>query len=354
MHAHYRRYVSLVVLLVLVSAPPLLGALGVESFPWQLFLELPPRTHYMHHAELLWPVVYGVAAVALASMIWCGWMCAPWVGSNRAGRGKFPWWVWLGALALGIGWATAWSRAAWMAVVHPFSFVLIWIGYILLVEALLVRFGGRSSYALWGKSYLRLYPLSAMFWWTFELLNRFVQNWSYPALERFSASAYVGLASLAFSTVLPAVLATQRLLALFTSPSALAPVPLGRRQAAILLLVNCITLACVPIYPNQLFALVWLSPLVTAFCLAELFELRGLLSRRDPRAAARWALAALICGFFWELWNVHSAFKWLYHIPYVQIWHLFEMPLLGFAGYLPFGVLCGLVIEWSSSDASER
>jgi hypothetical protein len=27
-------------------------------------------------------------------------------------------------------------------------------------------------------------------------------------------------------------------------------------------------------------------------------------------------------------------------IPYVQVFHIFEMPLLGYAGYLPFGLKC--------------
>ena len=31
---------------------------------------------------------------------------------------------------------------------------------------------------------------------------------------------------------------------------------------------------------------------------------------------------------------------WVYSIPYVNVHHLFEMPLLGYLGYLPFGVYC--------------
>ena len=49
------------------------------------------------------------------------------------------------------------------------------------------------------------------------------------------------------------------------------------------------------------------------------------------------ALAGLFCGFFWELWNAHSLARWEYTIPWVDRFHLFEMPLLGYAGYLPFG-----------------
>ena len=47
---------------------------------------------------------------------------------------------------------------------------------------------------------------------------------------------------------------------------------------------------------------------------------------------------ALACGFFWELWNFYSYPKWTYHIPVVGHPRLFEMPLLGNLGYLPFGL----------------
>jgi len=57
------------------------------------------------------------------------------------------------------------------------------------------------------------------------------------------------------------------------------------------------------------------------------------------------ALAALICGLLWELWNFGSLAKWHYSIPYVQRYYLFEMPLLGYAGYLPFGIACALAMD---------
>ena len=55
------------------------------------------------------------------------------------------------------------------------------------------------------------------------------------------------------------------------------------------------------------------------------------------------AVSALICGFFWEMWNYFSMAKWVYSVPYVQKFHLFEMPLLGYAGYLPFGLECAVI-----------
>jgi hypothetical protein len=59
------------------------------------------------------------------------------------------------------------------------------------------------------------------------------------------------------------------------------------------------------------------------------------------RGELRWvgalALGTLICAFFWELWNFYSYPKWYYTVPYVGFVKIFEMPLLGYIGYIPFG-----------------
>ena len=52
------------------------------------------------------------------------------------------------------------------------------------------------------------------------------------------------------------------------------------------------------------------------------------------------AVAALICGCFWEMWNFYSPARWEYAVLFVHGATLFQMPLLGYAGYLPFGLEC--------------
>lgn len=59
-------------------------------------------------------------------------------------------------------------------------------------------------------------------------------------------------------------------------------------------------------------------------------------------------MAGLACGGFWEMWNFHSYPKWIYTVPGVDCWHVFEMPLLGYAGYWPFGLECLAAVEWIS------
>jgi hypothetical protein len=69
------------------------------------------------------------------------------------------------------------------------------------------------------------------------------------------------------------------------------------------------------------------------------------------------ALSTLFNGFFWELWNwgsnanptlpVTNPNYWMYNIPYVNVIHIFsEMPLLGYLGYMPFGILAWVIFIW--------
>lgn len=58
-----------------------------------------------------------------------------------------------------------------------------------------------------------------------------------------------------------------------------------------------------------------------------------------------YVLSALFCGIFWEMWNMGSLARWHYSIPFVEGFRVFEMPWLGYAGYLPFGIECYVVVD---------
>jgi hypothetical protein len=103
------------------------------------------------------------------------------------------------------------------------------------------------------------------------------------------------------------------------------------------------TLGLAAFWPEVLFPLVWIAPLFVITGLRYLLEgktIFSVLKHGNWQPVLVPALAALCCGFFWELWNVKSFAHWEYSVPYVQAFYLFEMPLLGYAGYLPFGLVC--------------
>jgi hypothetical protein len=118
------------------------------------------------------------------------------------------------------------------------------------------------------------------------------------------------------------------------------------RLAAITITAAGVGLILIGVWPNILFPLLWLSPLLIVGSLQTLMGDRHVfteLAAGDWRRVVAAAAAALICGFFWELWNVYSLAKWKYSIPLVHRFALFEMPILGYAGYLPFGLECLII-----------
>jgi hypothetical protein len=71
----------------------------------------------------------------------------------------------------------------------------------------------------------------------------------------------------------------------------------------------------------------------------------GGISKGNWRYVLGWGLAALICGFLWEMWNYYSMSKWTYQVPYLDVFRLFEMPIAGYTGYLAFGLECAMAVE---------
>lgn len=367
----------------LVLLLPLAGA-AVMGKPLEAYLQFPPKTPDVPHAPFSLPVFLGVALLILAATIP---LLLRLVSSRtKAGSRKpvlpFPWWGWAGAALGAVSWFLAWSRVPWMGRFQAHTFTPLWIAYILLVNAFTLRKTGRCLMLSRTRLFLLLFPVSAGFWWSFEYLNRFVGNWRYVGVTQFGAVEYFLFATLPFSTILPAVLSTRewllsspRLDGAFREGQPLSPAPLraprrrgtpaagktgGTRPWAIglaALLLSCVGLFAVGIVPDLVFPLVWVAPPTLLISLAALrrepHSLSGIASG-DWRSAISSVLAALLCGFFWELWNFGSAAKWVYDIPYVNVLHVFEMPLLGYAGYLPFGVLCAEIGDFIVGGVREE
>lgn len=51
-------------------------------------------------------------------------------------------------------------------------------------------------------------------------------------------------------------------------------------------------------------------------------------------------LSGLLCGVLWEFWNYWARAKWIYTVPIMQQWKIFEMPLPGYLGFPPFAIEC--------------
>ena len=330
--------------------------------------QFPPRTEdWGLHPERLWnfrrPFNWwwfgAMLAFTFASLM-------PLVRRGIVNRGKappprkgghFPVWGWGGLALLIAAWIVTWNRFEWFKDYQVIlSYFPVWMGYIVTVNAL-VKWR-RGSCPLTGHPlvYALTFPLSSLFWWFFEFLNRFVWNWYYLGIAKLSAGEYTLYATLCFASVLPAVYATAELLGTFPfvddhryDGMAWRPDVRSNPARAFLAALSVIGLGGIVFFPEHTFMLLWISPLMV-FALIQ--SILGEPSVLDGLKFGSWgivfrySIAALVCGLCWETWNYYALAKWVYAVPWVHRWQIWEMPVIGFAGYLPFGVECAAVIHW--------
>jgi hypothetical protein len=262
-------------------------------------------------------------------------------GSRRAGvEGRsLPIHAWLGLALVSITWPLNWLVEG---VRTHLLFFPMWLGFCLVVDGLAARTRGSSLLTRGLRSYLALFAISIPLWWLFEAINLRTRNWTYEGVASFTDLEYALLASTSFATVLPAVLGASELVAgmrwidRFRRGPRLA---WGSRAPEVLFLVGCAMGALLLAWPRVFFPLTWSF----VFCLAEALAVRRNLPsltwwarRGDWRPALALAAGALICAFFWEMWNYFSYPRWVYDVPGVDFLRVFEMPILGYLGYIPF------------------
>jgi hypothetical protein len=96
-------------------------------------------------------------------------------------------------------------------------------------------------------------------------------------------------------------------------------------------------------YSQYLFVLVWIGFVFFLDPINSYLGERSLfVDLKDGRINKLLSLflSGIICGFLWEFWNYWALTKWVYTLPFLENPKIFEMPLAGFLGFLPFAVEC--------------
>ncbi len=348
--------ITVVTLVMCLTGAPLLG-LHLSGSSVAEYLVFPPVTTCLttDHAPFSWVAFFFLTLLIILAI-------TPFLlkiylskGINReiaAGHYKFPAWGWIGLLIMITGWILAWTRFPFFSQLQTHTFTIPWIGYIISVNALTYKRSGFSIITNEPGYFACLFIFSALFWWYYEFLNQFVQNWYYVNVETLGQFEFFMYATLPFSTVLPAVISTFHLLRtfprLFKGLDHFISIHLPNpRLLAIFACIAAVAgLSLTSVIPDHLFPVLWLAPLVI---LASAMVVSGVktvfhgLSGGDWSTVYLLALSALLCGFLWEMWNYFSLTRWEYAVPFVGRFKIFEMPILGYAGYLPFGLQCGLM-----------
>ena len=278
-------------------------------------------------------------------------------------KAPLPVWFWIGLAFTVVFLGLMWGRVVPWAY---YAFSPLWWGFILALDGLVYsRNNGVSLLSSKPKTLAISAFVSVFGWLFFEYYDYFVLgNWYYPngTMPELSHAMIVALFLIAYTTVWPAIFEWYTLLK--TCPKLANRYSNGPKlplPGNLMMLAGYISIFAMVFLPYPLFWVVWIGPLVV---------LSGQLIRKQVSspftslAQGNWnplllvALASLFNGFFWEIWNYGSAHPmpelqtnpnyWIYEIPYVNVIHIFaEMPLLGYFGYLPFGVLVWVVFIWA-------
>ncbi len=252
---------------------------------------------------------------------------------------EFPWYGYLSIIIIIVTWYLNWTLDGLRT---HYLFFSLWLGYSLFVDALVKKIKGNSLLSRNWKKYVTLFLISIPVWWFFELLNQHTQNWHYLGRENFSDIEYFFYASLNFSTVIPAVFGSAELVSTikWVKNAGNGPrIPSNKAGLTGLILMAIVSLFLMFSWPSVFYMFVWIAPFLILDVINHISGNRSLVfysNNRNWKPMISLALGALLCGFFWEMWNYYSNPKWIYNTPGVEFLYVFEMPLLGYLGYIPF------------------
>jgi hypothetical protein len=258
---------------------------------------------------------------------------------NEKSRVPIHGWIGLGLIIIFwvINWTLTGPRTHW-------GFFPLWLGYCLTIDGLVFWRTSTSLLMRSPRRYIGLFLFSAPVWWIFELFNLRTQNWAYVGAEIFTPLQYSFWTTLSFTSVIPAVFGSAEFFASFDFVKRLKRglvIGTDKKTTLLFFLLGWIMLALLLIWPRIFFGFIWLS---------VYFILEPINIWLGNRSIAHWTqqgdwrpvislwLGVLLTAFFWEMWNYYSYPKWIYDVPWGDWLHIFEMPLLGYGGYLPFAL----------------
>lgn len=253
------------------------------------------------------------------------------------------------ALALTL-WAVALGGlAAGQHYIRQYLYFFAWYPYILFLDGCLWRLQGKSR--LWSqpRSCFQMFFWSVTVWLIFEAYNLVLNNWAYAGVTAIGWVRWPGYA-LAFATVVPGVLLTAEVLAAAGLGRGLRarPLNLGAWQPLALLL-GVAFLVLPLIFPRYAFPLIWGAFVLLLDPWVDLLGGHSLIAgfvagrRQEPLCLLA---AGLICGLWWELWNYPATSKWVYTLPVLNFGKVFEMPFLGYLGFIPFALECAVMYNF--------
>jgi hypothetical protein len=235
-------------------------------------------------------------------------------------------------------------------VIMPFAswyIVIVWYGYILFIDSLVYKIKKKSLISTYPKEFLLMLIVSLPFWLLFEFYNTFTLSWYY-----INYVWYVHL--LDFTTIMPGMMETFSLLTVLNVAKAadaikkrIKPMTESSKRiylggVRLLVVVGAVALIIPFIMPDIGFLFIWIGLFLLADPINYLtgrISVIGEVAKGNKSILPRLFYSGIIMGFLWEFWNWQAYPKWMYSFPGAMgAIKLFEMPLFGYLGYLPFAL----------------
>jgi len=231
-------------------------------------------------------------------------------------------------------------------VITSWTTPVCWWAYILAIDAWIYHRKGTSLLTDRRGTFVLQCILSVAFWCLFEAYNRVMPGWRYENLEPNLSVRFLGYA-LSFATIMPGLFLTCELLQSFGlfARARMPRIRWGRGALIVSAVIGAIFCLVPPFFTENMRGCLWAFVWMGWFFLLEPFNYwRGAQSiYRDWEAGSltrtlQLFAAGAICGLLWEFWNMWAYTKWVYIFPVGQAVKFFEMPLVGFLGFLPFAL----------------
>src|SRR5574341_338172 len=226
---------------------------------------------------------------------------------------------------------------------------IVWSGYIFFIDSLVFRLKNESWIKTKRKEFL---VLSIFFWYIFEFYNLFVDSWHYIGLPTHKVVRYSGY-FWSFATIWPSILQTAELLQCLSFFKRL---KIKKRRISSTIVISSMLIGLTSLMLPLIFQspyliiLVWLGFIFLLDPINYKWKEKSLL--KDWESGNLTVLVSLfasglICGILWEFWNFWATAKWVYTVPYWGDVKIFEMPIIGYLGFLPFACECYVMYNFA-------
>jgi hypothetical protein len=217
-----------------------------------------------------------------------------------------------------------------------------WWSFILIMDSLNFRRTKRSPLSESTKLFLFAAFISVFVWLIFELFNLRLRNWTYHDLPPSLWERWLGY-FIAFASVIPAIKEIAFFIQSFFKGKefSLFKMRVSPPLLRILFILGVFSVFLTLSWPRIFFPFVWLCFIFLLEPLNYRLKNRTFLREVEEERwslVLSWILAGLLAGILWEFWNFWATSHWQYSLPYLNSGRIFQMPVFGYTGFLPFSL----------------